>query len=242
MKKKSILTLFICMLIASELFISCSDDGYSLGDIYRPEIMTVEPLNSNQYILRRDDGATLFPISGTEFRDMKGRFRGWTNYTLVGDSIWGYSHPVIAYVTPILTKQPTILTPETRDTLGTDPIRILEYAIGDDFLNIHFALPAAAGSMHFLNLAKNDTIGKPNYYEFTHNGFKQEGSIQEGLVAFDLRGIKNKETCPYEFIIKTKDLSGTDQELQIVYNWKRDEKQTLSVKNINSNKNIMEVR
>lgn len=242
MKKGKILIILICTLVSFEIFTSCDDDGYSLDALYPPELVTVEPVNNSQYILIRNNGSKFFPISGINYINLEERFRGIAYYTIVGDSI-NNSRPVIVHhITPILTKAPTTLTPATRDSLGIDPIRMLDYAIGDDYLNIYFAIPASAGSVHFINLAKNDTIGKSDYYELLHNGFKQNGPLRTGFVAFDLREIKNTHTTPYEFTLKAQDCNGETKEFKITYNWESTDSQEFLIKDATYNKKIMEVR
>lgn len=243
MRKGSILIIIMAVLLSGGIFTACDNDGYSLDKFY-VSVVTVKPQNDNQYYLRLDNGATLYPISGNPVDLPVKEIRAIANYTIVGDSILGYSHAVIPHLLiPILTKAPTALTPETADSLGYDPIRILNYGIADDYLNIHFAIPAAYGSTHFLNLAKNDTIGKDNYYELKHNAMKIPGPFRQGIVAFDLRRIKATHASPYRFTVKAQDEAGVTKEFTIVYDWEEGSSQMFSVLNMDVNYNkIMEVK
>lgn len=239
MKKTLLLFGAASLLAAGSFFTACdNNDDFPVG---YSEIVTVEPVADNQYILRLDDGTELFPVSGCPV-EKEERFRGIAWYAPVGDSIQGNTNPVVVYqLTPILTKAPTVLTPATRDSLGTDPIRIVGYYIGDDFLNIQFALGAAPGSVHFLNLARNDTVGRPDYYEFTHNNYNLDGPLTSWLVAFDLREMKATHTCPYEFTVKAQDKDGVPKEFRIVYDWEKPAGQALSVGS-GSNSPLMQIR
>lgn len=245
MKTNSLFTALICLVLSGCLFTSCNDDGYSL-DKFWVNAATVKPLNSNQYYLQLDDGTTLLPVtaSGNPSDRPVEQIRVIANYTILADSVMGYSHGVMVnLLIPILTKEPTVLTTATRDSLGTDPIRLLDYGIADDYLNIHFAVPTAYGSVHFLNLAKDEISGKPDYYVLTHNAYQSSGPLTEGLVAFDLRPIKAAHTSPYVFTLKAQDSNGEEKEWQITYQWEEKSNQMFSVmnKNVNYNK-IMKVR
>lgn len=243
MKKDSILISIICILLAGGILTSCEDDGYSLDKFY-VSVVTVKPEGGNQYYLQLDNGQTLYPISGNPIDKEVKQMRAIANYTIVGDSMLGYSHAVIPHLLiPILTKAPTVLNAATADSLGHAPIRLLNYGIADDYLHIHFAIPAAYGSVHFLNLAKNDTVGKDNYYELTHNAFNIPGPLREGIVAFDLREIKSSQTSPYEFTLKAQDQEGKTTEFTIVYDWQGSNSTMFSVLNMDVNYNkIMKVR
>lgn len=229
-----------CLLLAGLFFTACDNtdyfpEGYS-------EIVTIEPVARNQYILRHDNGTEFYPVSGCPV-ERDERFRGIAWYMPVGDSIKGHSNPVVVYqITPILTKAPAVLDRATRDSLGSDPIRLIDYYIADDYLNIQFALGSAPGSVHFLNLARNDTIGKPDYYELTHNGFKMDGPLCTWFVAFDLREIKATHSCPYEFTVKACDQDGQPKEFRIVYDWEKPAGKSLPVADKSNNHLIMEIR
>ena len=240
MKKLNLLLGTACFFLTGLFFTACDTNDY-FPEGYS-DIVTVDPVAPNQYILRHDNGTEFYPVSGCPV-EKEERFRAIAWYMPVGDSIKGHPHPILVYqITPILTKAPTVLTLETRDSLGTDPIRIIDYYIGDDYLNIQFALGSSPGSVHFLNLAKNDTIGKPDYYELTHNGFKMDGPLSTWFVAFDLREIRQTHECPYEFTVKACDKDGLSKEFQIRYDWERPVGKSLPVADKSNNHLIMEIR
>ncbi|MCC8171897.1 MAG: NigD-like protein [Parabacteroides sp.] len=245
MKRNSVFLALISILLPAALFTSCNDDGYSL-DKFWVSAATVKPLSDNQYYLQLDDGTTLLPLtaSGNPSDYPVKQTRVVANYTILGDSVQGYSHGVMVnLLLPILTKDITVLTAATKDSLGSDPVRILDYAIADDYLNIHFAIPTAYGSVHFLNLARNEIAGNPNEYVFTHNAYQTGGPLAEGLIAFDLRTIKETATSPYTFTVKAQDAGGEEKDFSVTYSWDEKNNRMFSVidKHINYN-NKMKVR
>lgn len=231
------------ILLSSAIFTSCSNDGYSLGD-YKVEIATVKPINETNYSLILDDSTTLWPAATNVYYKPKKNQRAMVNYTLLSDKINEYDHAVkINDIIDILTKDITTLNTVTADSLGNDPVKILNYWIGDGYLNVHFATNFTFGAnKHFINLAKNDTVDIPNLYEFRHNAYGDlNGMYSESYVAFNLSSMKTDDATSAEFIFKVKTFEG-DKETKITYNWGKNAETKASVKMENIPRSISEVK
>lgn len=175
-------------------FQSCSDDDdavYSL-DSFVVEIMTAEPISENSYYFIRDNGETLWPLANSDYGFApKSRQRAQVNYTMLSDSIPGYSHGIkVNWVDGILTK--TIAPNENtlNDSIyGTDPIELIAMETGGGYLDILFgANYGNSGESHYVNLIPADSINKASYdLEFRHNAYDDPPLMSaQGLVSFDL--------------------------------------------------------
>lgn len=230
------------ILLSSAIFSSCSNDGYSLGD-YRVEIATVKPEGETVYSLILDDSTTLWPAATNVYYKPKKNQRAMVNYTILSDKFKEYDHAIkVNDIIDILTKDITTLNMATADSLGNDPVQILNYWIGDGYLNIHFATRFTFGAnKHFINLAKNDTVDIPNLYEFRHNAYGDlNGTYSESYVAFNLNSIKTDDATSATFILKVKTFEG-DKETKITYNWGNNAGTKASVKLDNIPRSISEV-
>lgn len=218
--------IFVCLLTLS--FTSCdNDDGYNYGD-FVISLATVNPLdnNSNSYYLTMDDGTTLWPAASLVNYKPKSNQRVLVDFTLLSDSLQGYDHFVkINQIQEILTKQIIDLTPENEVEVGNDPIRILEYWIGDHYLNIHFGYNSGGEKVHTINMVenkltdtniKNDTI----VLEFRHNANEDpEKYGVKSFAAFDLRKYQNGNQTSINFLIKVRDFDNENKEYRITYNY-----------------------
>lgn len=220
MRNLNVIITSVSLFIASLSLTSCEDEGYSLGD-FGVAIATVNPLVGNSYSLTMDDGTTLWPAAQSIFYKPKTNQRAFINYTPLADNIEGYDLAVkINDIIDILTKNPTVLNTETRDSLGNDPIRLNNYWIGDGYLNIYFSFIYTPGAnKHFINLAKNELNGKENYYNFTHNAYGDlQGYRSNGYVAFNLDDLKEEGKTSTEFTLAVN--TGNEiKEYTINYDW-----------------------
>lgn len=212
--------------LCSAILSSCLDDGPD----YMVNIASVNPISENAYSLVLDQGTKLWPASSNVFYKPKTNQRAMVNYTVLSGKFQDYDQVIrVNDIVDILTKDITSLNTATKDSLGNDPIAIRDYWIGDGYLNVIFSFPYVyGGEKHFINLAKNDTIGKPNYYEFLHNAYGDtKGEISTGIVAFNLDPLKTEGETSVEFTIKVKTFDG-DKEYLVKYRWERAEKEKLS--------------
>ncbi|MFR9165668.1 MAG: hypothetical protein ACLVKO_05370 [Dysgonomonas sp.] len=147
---------FISVCLINFLFISsCDDDGYSLGD-FKVEIASIKALDRNSFYVLLDNGEKLWPTNPVINYTPKKRQRTLVDYTLLSDSMNGFSHYVkINALRDILTKPVIDLIEENKDSIGDDPIKLLRYWIGDGFLNIEYTYNRGGEKIHYLNLVNN---------------------------------------------------------------------------------------
>lgn len=205
--------LFImAVVLASLTFNSCSnDDGYSLDKFWIAPA-TVVPISNNSFYLRLDGGETLWPAAPVYINyDAKVRQRAWVNFTILGDSISGYSHSVkINRIYDILTKDIAPNKHEENDSIyGKDPVQITnpksDLWIGDNFLNIVFIANFGGIKQHFVNVIQPKS-DEPYTLEFRHNAYDDPAvSAREGIVCFRLDNLPSTEgkTVPLKVRIKT---------------------------------------
>lgn len=235
--KKLSFGLISCIFLLTTMFMSCDDDGYSLGDMYAPELATVVPLEHDAYYLVLDDGTTMYDVTGYPYKP-KNNQRAIIYFTILDDNVGAYDYYVkIHRIDNILTKGVIDLTTENQDSIGNDAIKILRHWVGDDYLNIEFGYNAGGNKVHFINLVNNTTETYPEdgkvYLEFRHNtnGDSQTRGVN-GIVAFDLRPYKDEDKDSIDFVIKVKDF---DEEKTVSFTYKIKEQENSKTE---LNKNI----
>ncbi len=207
--------------ISFTFFSSCNDDdGYSLDDMYI-YMATVRPIGDNAFDLILDDGTSLWPVNEYKYTPRKNQ-RAIAYFTLISNKQNGYDHYIVLRkLTNILTKNVIDLTTENQDSIGNDPIKIIRYWIGDDYLNIEFEYKRGGESVHYINLVNNTTL-EPNtdnkiHLEFRHNvnGDTQRNGVR-GFVAFNLRPYITDNKDSVDFVIKVKDFD-KEKEYNLTY-------------------------
>lgn len=221
---KKFINLFLIstsVLLATIMLSTCDDDGYSLGD-YWIELATVYPSGSDWYYLTLDDGTTLWPAAPLyKPANLKYNERAWVNFTILSDSISGFSHYVkVNDISYILTKDiAEDLGTKNDSVYGTAPVKMYEPWIGDGFLNVQFQFNAGGEKSHFINLIRvaDPRSDSPYVFEFRHNAYNDpERFSQMGLVAFNLNSIDTGGK-DVKLIIKVRTFDG-DKEISITYN------------------------
>lgn len=207
--------------LVSLTFNSClDDDGYSLGDMWL-SIVTVEAeeAGSNLYF-RLDGGETLWPAAGYYMADrFDNKQRAILNYTILSDSVSGFSHYVkVNSIDPLLTKDiAENKSTENDEYYGTDPVGIRKLWIGDGYLNIAFEANFGGMEKHFVNLVNMSDEENPFRYEFRHNAYddpQSYGSV--GIVCFKLQDIDTAgQTITMTINVKTFD---GDKSFTLEYN------------------------
>ena len=199
--------------LTSLVFYSCLDDndGYSLGDLYKPEVVTLVPISETAFYFRLDDGATFWPVNQHGYKVPKEETRVLLNFTILGDSIDKYSHAIkINRIDYILTKQMAEDKGEENDSVyGTDPVRIIGMWVGDGYLNVYFEAIWGGKEKHFINLL-NPNPEKPYDLEFRHNAFNDPKVYRAtSIVAFDISSMDIEEgTESIELNVTVKDFDG----------------------------------
>lgn len=246
MVKKGRLSFVLLFVLSIALsFVSCEDDGYSLGD-FVISLATVNTIDANAgtYYLTMDNGTTLWPVNQTA-RSWPDKQRVLVNFTVLGDSIRGYDRPVrINSMREILTKDIEDLTEENSDEIGEDPVRIFDLWTGDHFLNIHFGFNTAGTLKHRISLVHNliEPVVDENgtvVMEFRHNAFNDPQHFAvRNYAAFDLRPLQTEDEDFINLIIKVQDFSNEMKEYKVTYRYRNVDKSTDNRKIDNMPENV----
>ncbi len=213
MKTLNFFWMMMGVVLATLPFQSClDDDGYSPGDFW-VSIATVESEeSSSSHYFKLDDGTTLWPAAGYYLgHNLENRQRIILNYTILSDSLSGYSHYVkVNDIDIVLTKPIAADKFAANDSIyGTDPVEIKQMWIGSGFLNILFAANYGGQVKHFVNLVKNEQDEMPagSYkLEFRHNAYNDPAlSSATGPVCFDLGSLTagSMEVIKFTLAVKT---------------------------------------
>jgi len=232
---KKIRLSFILLFALSTIFtfVSCEDDGYSLGD-FVISLATVNQIDESAgtYYLTMDNGTTLWPVNQTS-RYWSDKQRVLVNFTILGDSIKGYDRPVkINSLREILTKDIEDLTEENKNEIGDDPIKILDLWTGDNYLNIHFGYNTGGEQVHRISLVHNriEPVVDDNgaiVLEFRHNAYDDpEHYGVKSYVAYDLRPLQIENEDSVNLVIKVQDFNNETKEYKITYKYKNVETST----------------
>lgn len=200
---------------------ACSDDeGYDLGN-FTVEVLTVIP-EGNTYYLMRDNGETLWPFASDARGYVPSHTRASVNYTLLSDSIPGFSHGIkVNWIENILTKSIARNQGAANDSIyGTDPVQIEAMGIGGGYLNICFGANFGnRGIAHYINLvpvAAQDSL--PYVLEFRHNAYHDEALYgARGLVAFDLASLPDTGGKDVTLTVRVHTFEG-EKEYTLPYN------------------------
>lgn len=226
--------ILLSALIPLFVFTSCEDDGYSLGD-FVISLATVNPIDENAgtYSLTLDNGKTLWPAASNVLYRPKSNQRVIVNYTILGDSMGEYDHPVkINSMREILTKEIEDLTPDNQEEIGNDPIKILALWTGDDYLNIRFGYNTGGEERHRISLVHNKINPVVNedgtiVLEFRHNAYNDpEYYGVNNYAAYNLRPLQTEGQDEVNLLIKVQDFNNEIKEYKVAYKYKNLEETT----------------
>lgn len=226
MKLKRFKFFLVCVVVgccALMTLNSClDDDGYSLGDFW-VEVATVKQEANDWYSLKLDNGATLWPAAPLyKPTDLKYNERALVNFTILSDSLAGYSHYVkVNVLQSILTKDvaENLGSIKNDSVYGKAPVTVYNIWVGDGFLNVDFGFNrGSSGVKHYINLIRDEVSSEnPYVFEFRHNPYNDSSEYeQRGLVAFRLPVI-DAEGKDVSVWIKVKTFEG-DQLFKLNYN------------------------
>ncbi|NDV47561.1 hypothetical protein D0T49_10930 [Paludibacter sp. 221] len=215
------------LLLFTVFMVSCKDDGYSL-DYYWIDIATVENTGQRSaFYFRLDDNTLMFTAASNfynYYRPKDGQ-RIIANYTILNDKPEGsaYDHDVrLNDVFEVLTKEVYSITPETEDSIGNDPINIVDMWIGNDYLNVEFEFKGL-NKVHFINLVsdanKTYTDGKV-HLEFRHNAYGDMPSYRRrGIVSFNLKSLQEgvSGVDKLDLVIHVKESDSVEKTYQQTY-------------------------
>lgn len=229
-KIKGFLLIGICVLGLFSLQACFDDDDYY--DLYRVSMATVVPNTTHAkgigYYLQLDSGTGLDPTQSDEtWYAPKAGQRVFAWYTVLADNNYhspnkGYDIRLLRLRT-ILTKGTIRLSATNADSIGNDPVRILDIWAGGDFMNIRFSYYAGGSTVHFINLVENTLASSASdgkvHLEFRHNGHNGPQYYREvGFVCFNIKPYRVAGKDLVEFVIQAKEFTGT-RTYTVTYNY-----------------------
>lgn len=142
-------------------FSSCDNDNevyyvpysYAVGD------MVVE--DGFEPYIQLDSKKTLFPSNGNRLPSylVKNGQRVIVNFSLLDTQREGYDyHILVNDIDSVLVKNIIPITPETTDSIGNDPINILDMWTSDKYLTVQFEMRGAGREKHMINLVRDYTL------------------------------------------------------------------------------------
>ena len=191
---------------------SCSDDGYSLGDMWGG-IATVDNIDDSTFSLTIGDSTKLW-IAATNIPNYHPtQRRVLINFTILGDNYAGYDHVVkLNNIRDILTKDIQPIGWQELNNAANDPVILKSMWVSGGFLNVRFLYPYGGDSKHEINLyrvedqmtSSTDVIK----LEFRHDKNDDvDRWWQETYVCFDLKSLQSpiQDSVDFEVTINTKD-------------------------------------
>lgn len=210
--KKS-LFMFMMAILSLSVFISCDNDGYSLGE-FRISPATVKVTSPGTYYLLLDNGDKLWPAAQEFPYKPATDLRVWANYTLLSDELDGFDHYVkVNALTKILTKDAINITNAQEDSIGNDKVRITDVWFAEKYITIIFSCYSHPGGVHFLNLVHNTDVTYAEddkvYLEFRQNDFDvPQTTSMRGSVSFDVSKFLPADKNEVAFVITYNDFEG----------------------------------
>lgn len=198
MDMKRILLLFVTGIFL--LLSGClDDDGYSLGKVWI-DFGVVEKTGSGNldYRIITDDDDVLYPVATEYPFDLEDGNRIMVNYTILGDKKVTASekeyYARINSIKKILKKGILDITPANEDSIGNDPVLIVDHWTANNLLNFKLKYWGDT-EVHFINLVKQPgtitAANQPVELELRHNrNGDREKFPFAAYVSFDLSAIK----------------------------------------------------
>lgn len=224
----------VTIALSALVLASCSDDDdYSMNDYWISTATFVE--HSDYYYILTDGGSKLWPSSSNIHQSKHDDGdRIFVNYTILGDtpedSEFTY-YTKINGTSDILTKDVFTFTAETteatKDSIGNDPITIVDTWFTDDYLNIEFQYGGGAG-IHFVNLVKDDSAAMTDNGEYIlelkHNkNGDPYNYMQWGIASFRLDELQIDGEESIDIFLRATDKDGNYQYNEILtYNYGTD--------------------
>ncbi len=210
--------LFLFVLGAG-LFASCSDseDYYSLDDVWISMGMVQQPDSTGEsFFIITDNRDTLIPLaSNVPYLETNNQQRVFVNYTILGDAnTTGTKFWVkINNLQEVLLKNLLPLTPENSDSLGDDPIHVVDaWLSAGCFLNLDLAFPGGE-TVHWVNMVYTafplSGAESPVELELRHNERNDTLNFPlRAIVTFDLSALQQIGNDTVEFVVRYQNLDG----------------------------------
>lgn len=212
-----LLLAFVILLMINIVFSSCKDDTETSYTKYG----TVEKTSNTDFRIKLDEGATLNPresfISGSELSDS---MRLIVDFTILEELDSSYNIK-LNYAKEILTKPILPYNDSILDSLGNDPIKVIDVWITYGFINFDFLysgnIPTPSVS-HMVNLLQHPLSDGKVILEFRHNAFgdKQE-TMYGGVVSFPIAKLLEGIDKTAKIQIQYKDSPNSTKTIDLTY-------------------------
>jgi len=209
--------LFVLLLVGSlfGLMTGCDmdDDGYTLRDAWVGFGLVSKDATTESFTIKMDDGEVLYPTTNLALvKDVVDNERVLVNFIILGNKSNPdhneYYYVQINSLRKILYKGIFDITPAKEDSIGNDPIYVVDKWIKNNMLN--FELKYWGGNKtHFINLVKQpgaiNLANGPVILELRHNANDDSEEFPlSAFVSFDLSALKvsGKNSTPFKIIAK----------------------------------------
>lgn len=223
--------IFALLVTVSFLFAGClnDDDGYSLGDIWIG-FGIVE--DEQSFKIRLDGGQILIPVSFPDYRSsvpvLKTGDRVFLNYTVLDEKM-NDDEEIEAYYVKIndyekvLMKGILDITEAIEDSIGNDPIIVLDHWVSNNLLNLKLKYWGEQ-KKHYINLVKEPGVltagDQPFELELRHNDNDDNQSIAfVSFVSFKLDSLEINGLDSIRFKVSSKNYNNETITFEKVYKY-----------------------
>ena len=223
--------IFALLVTVSLLFTGClnDDDGYSLGDIWIG-FGIVE--DEQSFRIKLDDGDVLIPVAFSDYMTSKSEVktgdRVFLNFTVLDEKknndgeIEAYYVKINDYE-KVLMKGILDITEAIEDSIGNDPIIVLDYWVSNNLLNLKLKYWGEQ-KKHFINLVKEPGVltagDQPFELELRHNDNDDNQSIAfVSFVSFKLDSLEISGLDSIRFKVSSKNYNDETITFEKVYKY-----------------------
>uniref|UniRef100_UPI003216C7A3 NigD1/NigD2 family lipoprotein n=1 Tax=uncultured Draconibacterium sp. TaxID=1573823 RepID=UPI003216C7A3 len=226
--KKILIGMVVVMAFAFTACLDDNDENYSLNDMWAGfGVLKVE--ESGSYLIYLDSKEVLVPVaSGYQGwqEDYENGDRIWVNYTILdqdlADSKPRYYVKVNA-IESVLMKGILDITPEIEDSIGNDPIVVLNHWITDSLISFKLKY-WGYDEIHFLNLVKQPGViteeDQPIQLELRHNANNDDKVMPyTAFVSFSMNDLRIEGLDSVRFEFTSTDYDGIEHTQEGVFNY-----------------------
>ena len=181
-------------LVAVMCFIACNKDTEEEPQKFLIEYGTIEKTDEENYTILLDKGDILLPTENiVPGRTLKNNMRVDIDYTILeeaADSCKEDYYVRINYLNEIPTWSIIPYTSSIEDSIGNDPVQIINTQIANGFITVEFYYEASdLSDTHLFSLTRHDTPTSDGRIrlEFRHNAYGDKGTNKFGHVCFRLK-------------------------------------------------------
>ncbi|WP_026475663.1 NigD1/NigD2 family lipoprotein [Alkaliflexus imshenetskii] len=212
--------LFSLLILFSALLASCSIDNDA--EVYYLQLGVVKGNSASTFMIETDGGKILRPVQYPMNYEISAGKRVLVRYALVStveDQV--YDHTVrIESIQNVLTKNLIHANETVRDTIGNDPVRIVDAWISKDYLNVEFIFWGYNKPHYFDLVFDSEKQDKPGFIalDFHHN-MKNDLSYSQfrGLISFSIEELQDEQLTSIKVLFRAKDDSFKSKELTYKY-------------------------